>query len=569
MMRSGSDTRLTLIIVLVVIQIILTFVDLLTGQDRITIPADAANFAAQDLVAMPAIDRPFQLYVWGLPITSDWQRINCFAVNMAASQSARVIYPVSVGRGHLLRWDLRAMGVTPEGTARLRKLLIETCVLDPFFYENATATVVNTGTVTIKYGLVADGNGGKHWVPWDDIPSGAYYWDTKFFTESVGGDVTKDNRQLAAHLGIEQRELLFELAGGNPAPIVSARHLLEVLLTTTGIGRYYDFVGVAGKDRDEILASLGASQKISGRLNAVTGWAFVQSKVTGKWRIVLWFQGATGPTFATLDFDDTQTSSKENPFYQLIATLDGFLGGTNKPLHVAEEIISLRPNGSQVGYLINAADGNKLADSVPETIAKDHNIPSPGERGGSGSALLIPNTGCIICHGPNGGYQPLGTVMSPAKLKRLDIFDDFQARDDFEAIDQLSAIFGKGADKLTTHRALQRATEDYGTFVFRSTKGWKTEEMSEKFREYFYGWKYDLVTPRQACLELGYQVAEDADSEAILNKLIPDAAPIEGSGVAYEDRTIGFLKSGIPVQRHAWNEIYAHAATRRKELKNE
>ncbi len=500
-----------------------------TGQEitKVHTPAQATIWAADDAATLPIDMRPFVRYQYLPPwATEKWAGALSLAVNMAASQSSLVHFPVVTGQGRLLRWDLRLLAPKDRELARLIQVWDETASADPYFY-----TLQRVKVETKPY-RAADGKTYTHKL-----------------VEAFG---------FAPHIPAQEAGLLLGFTDPDPLdefpvfPIARADVFLSLMLSSIDGGRYYDFLQLVrnpekGTERDALFRRLGANEDFS-RANAGDRRVGIfESLVTGKPRQVEYLRGlagrqSEGRIFVTFDIADGDLSVTQHPIYNLLSFQ-----------HAAEEIIWERPNGLHGFALVD--NKGRLQDEVPPDIARDHNVPAPY------TARLQSALSCITCHGSDDGLKPADNDVKRILAGRLNLFDDVSQTglSRQQVVEELSGKFGGDFDKL-----LRRGRDDYSDAVFRATGGMQIAEVSTLIGEIYGFRRYQKVTPRQALLELGYSLPEDAPPEqvvAVLGTYLPDNPP-DANGFVFEQLAIGLLKQGQEIRRADWDREYSAAAFR-------
>jgi len=195
-------------------------------------------------------------------------------------------------------------------------------------------------------------------------------------------------------------------------PTCSADIFLAYCWTNVSGGQYYDLMGFRNDrerlTRDRILLTLGVNDKDFQKRALVH-----RSGVTGERRVVVEQVGKTGlKVWRTLDVGYSDRDANQD-----------FLLDLDNEKYTAEEILFETPVGLH-GYILSDDVGN-LVDSVPEDIAVDTTIPSPGRMrrgGGTGQKILQPGLSCISCHAKGEGMlsvadmfknQPATTGVAP------------------------------------------------------------------------------------------------------------------------------------------------------------
>lgn len=531
-MRIGIEVRNVLILLLAMA--LFFFVGRWSmGQEitKVHTPAQATIWAAADAATLPLDMRPFVRYQYLPPwATKEWAGALSLAVNMAASQSSLVHFPVVTGQGWLLRWDLRLLAPKERELARLLKVWDETASADPYFY-GLQKVKVKTDPYQAR---AADGT--------------LKTFDYKY-VEALGFNPHIPSQEAGLLIGFLDPDPLDEFP---VFPIARADLFMSLLLSTIDGGRYYDFLQLErnpekGSERDALFRRLGANEAFSRANQGDRRVGIFESLVTGKPRQVEYLRGlagrqSEGRIFVTFDIGDGDQAVTQHPIYNLLSFQ-----------HAAEEIIWERPNGLHGFALVDRA-GN-LQDEVPPDVARDHNVPAPH------TARLQAALSCITCHGSDDGLKPADNDVKRILAGRLNLFDDVSQTglSRQQVVEELAGKFGGDFDKLLT-----RGRDDYSDAVFRATGGMQIADVSSLIGDIYGFRRYQKVTPRQGLLELGYQLPEDAEPEqvvAVLNKYIPDNPP-DANGFVFEQLALGLLKQGESVRRIDWDREYSSAAFR-------
>lgn len=478
------------------------FATALRAQEKATpvaTPSDAVGWALADIATMPSSERPFQRYVW-IPPWGDpsWIGATNWAVSTAASHSQVIQLGQVLANGWMLRYDLRRLCPKVEQLAKLISTWDQLAIEDPYFH----VPVSNSG---VKAAV------------------------------------------LAPHLEQPAAVALSGLSASGGA-IYRADWLLFRMLSTLEGGRYYDFLQVERRPKNGTaqavwLASLGVYEAETQKLTADQRSAIFRSGVTGKPRRTDVFYGlgrGGNIVSVTHDLADEDINVRQHPIRNLLAFADR-----------AREIIVQRPNGTHAFALF---DGNgALQDSVPDNIARDTTVPGPH------TARLQPAISCIRCHGPHDGWQPLGNDVTKVLASGLDVFSDLADahRSRVQIVDTLVSLYAGDLD--AADGPLGRARRDYLSTTFRIVGGPRLNDagpkptsvvakVSEDIGRIYASYRYDLVTPERAALELGTK------GGTINDALGP---PIAGTAV---DPIIGTLRAGVSVNRADWETVYGDAA---------
>jgi hypothetical protein len=267
------------------------------------------------------------------------------------------------------------------------------------------------------------------------------------------------------------------------------------------------------------------------------------SQVTGKPRRIDLHRGlggraSTGQGFVTQDITDEQNDQASHPIYNLIEFNE-----------TGREVIIERNNGLHAFALFDA-QGN-LVDSVPDTIAKDHTVPSPF------TARLNPAISCIRCHASQSGIRDAPNEVAILLRGEVEIFDDLgvgSAR--FEALDHLAGLYAGDFSK-----RIRRARDDYEDAVFAVTGGMDVQKASDELALIVDSYEHTLVTASIACLEFGYRAESNESAIQWLRDNVGRYPEIE-AGISFEDPTVAALKVGIPVLRKDFERVYADTLNR-------
>lgn len=469
------------------------------------VPKDAVKAAVKVQRAIAAKNpeaAPFQTYIWipdGNPIAVSLVSVT---MNEVVSKSGVILPYYDYGKGKLLRYDFRMLAPKIGEATALKLLWEDLAFTEPYFHslvERDKKTVV--------------------------IP--------------------------ADHLGPEINEL--EHLTDSGCPIVRWDWLLIKLNTTLNGGKYYEFAGIErnpkeGTAQEAFFKSLGSSEQQVRDLKSDQRSAIFRSKVTGKPRRIDVLHGlavrpdvGTGLITITHDIAEEDVKASQHPIRNLLAFSDR-----------AREVIAERTNGLHIYALFDNA--GKLQDVVPDNIAKDHLTPAPH------SARLEPSFGCIRCHGTDGseGMKPFGNDVQKLLEKRLNVFGDLKVKQQpqSEAIDRLFGLYSGDLRK-----PIGRTRDDYSDAIFRASHGLSATDVAKYMAGLMQVYRYNEVTPKTACLELGRIVKDDEEGIVFLNNVIPDLASDE-TGTSPEDPILAALKAGININRFEWEKVYSDAMAR-------
>jgi hypothetical protein len=499
----GKINWLTVAVICLFVIVGWLFIDRVQGQEIgkwVPTPAEAVGWALGDLAAVGEADRPFQRYVW-LPPWADerWIAAVNFSVNTAASHSAVIQLATPCANGWLMRYDMRRLAPSIE---QLQKLL----------------------------------------TTWDGLALQDPYFHVPLINSKVPAAV------LAPHLRQQEAVALAGLSLSTGA-IYRADFLLVKMLSTLEGGKYYDFLQVPRKvaantnPQSAWLSTLGVFEATTKSLAADQRTAIFRSGVTGKPRRIDVFYGlGRGGNLVTIthDIGDEDVDAGQHPIRNLLAFDDR-----------GREAIVSRPNGTHAFALFD--DSGNFVDSVPDNIATDHTVPAPHTK------RLQSAISCIRCHGPHDGYQPFGNDVQTILRSRLDVFSDLAGNGVTreQVVDRLAGLYAGQLD--VPDGPIGRGRRDYSAAVYRIVGGAYGDApsvvtaASDHVSGIFANYRYDVVSPQRACMELGLSV-EPNQGIAGLEKMMGNEI-----GVAI-DPISGTLRAGIAVNRSDFEHVYADLA---------
>lgn len=466
-------------------------------------PADACIAALADVQTIAPAERPFVRYLWSIDGTEQTWTAASWAVNYGVSLAQTQLPPKSMAGGHLIRYDLRNCVSRADELPRMVALLAHLAETDPYFNVD-----------------------GLHLVP---VPR---------FRHANGNWYTRDYRQLrgpAPHTGEAHKQLAAAI--GCRAPILEARWFARMTLTTLEGGMYYDFRGltVGRTTLEGYLRSRGFDQAAIARIRTGERALILISAVTGKPRAVDYVQGASaqpsvagGRAFITTETKNANQSIESHPFYNA-------LGSRGDAFEVVVE------RGRALEYTL-FDENRRLARSVPEDVAADHEIPVPHTR------QVQPAMGCIRCHGKDGGWRTFGDDLGSLLVHDfgngtgLGPIADLSQTDQADALIRIRELFGGEPAKV-----LRDARFDHATNIFKITGGQAPETAAANLSAAFHSLEYATVTAEQAAVEVGRPGVKFADA-------VPANQP--------EDILIGALRAGRQITRRDWERVYALAAER-------
>lgn len=333
-------------------------------------------------------------------------------------------------------------------------------------------------------------------------------------------------------------------------------------------GLYYTFRGIKkggrekGTDLDALLEQLGVGnieagvtfEKLFEKVGTDQRAAIFRSKVTGRPRLVIWFQSPAGRETMGLVFITRDVKSKDVDIGQhpVLNLLEFKFAGS--------EVIFVLPNGLH-GFAIVNAQGD-LLDEVPIDIAADRTVPAPHHP-------RLETRSCIFCHNTTGtalGLQPFGNDV------KLMLSSYFNAYGDRAQLDELVADTLNRIDSLysgSPEAILMKARNDYNYSFLKATGpieegGDQTEIVrlaTENLMRVYSKHNWETVSPQRALYELGFVAPREHAKDALWILLPPEVS--SGDGVIIpEDARIWAIKQGIEINRTDWAFVYPFAAAR-------
>lgn len=580
---------------------------------------ELVKMAIMDLQTIPLIHQPFIRYL----AIQDGEMLSvrtCSLTMNYLSRASTIIRPMPLFDSHLVRIDLRLYAPRQEDLAEWLTLW-EELSFDPMFALLITKDTINFSglrpeqlpkrkvkkTVIKKVKIpgkireekrVIDHPGGDLVYPdgrgtVENVKPGKYVMDLRFDeggserdvaeqveVEVVGlGEGVDVVRLDGGHIDPAAFQQLQTLTG-SLAPIVDhnyfkARALSTIrdkgVFTTIWGGLYYEFRGikkskdVKGKEKvtdlDVFFEGLGignikggeTAEQLFDRLRSDQRLAVFRSNVTGKPRDVSMFHTPAereGSSWGAItgDVKDQSVDIGDRAYANLL-----------NPRRDAREAIFPTANGFPIFALFNGQGVRQ--DEVPPDIANDDTIPPPYTR------RLQPGIGCIRCHGPHDGWQPLqNDVAEMMKNRRFDIFDDLSSKSRFntDIIDRLAGLYSGSFAK-----NLRRARDDFAEASLKATGPWPdgdlqvdlakkaSARLSSEYAEY----NYELVDAQKACRELGHDLGKE-EAVAFLKASLPPDPRSRIGDVFPEDPRLIALESGISILRTDWSLFRPFAAER-------
>ncbi len=516
---------------------------------------DAATIALGDAHKLPPEVRCNVRYLWVRGAAETSARAGSLAVNYV-SRDTEITRPAMIGKDGLLllRVDLYSYAAKASDRRDIVRIW-EEFQNDPVFSRFITKA-------TIKFNPVLVIPLAKRWVekkcePYS-APDGNTY-NTKWIRESyqpTAADLAKIDviRTPSEAIDPEVWRELCDLTGSE-APIVSLPYFVYRALSTIeddGVfkeiwgGLYYDFAGykrnVKGKtDLDGIFESIGLpnADKFFEDVRADRKIAMIRSGVTGRERAVAIFPfpGVQdgGVVRISLDLQQSSVDLDSDPFANL---LDPVIDG--------QELIFTAPNQL---HRFAALDGKrKLVQEVPDKIAHDTTIPSPHPQRLQGAL------GCIACHGPNDGVQPLrNQILDLAKV--VNILGDQGRTDQFEANRRITRLYAGDPERGKLATLIRRVKDDYASAVLAATGPWPGSPdqsdvvrlASAKLADVRNTYVYELVTPARALIDLGVEPGPDPV------KTLKEIILVNPGPLGLEDVRFAPLLAGIGINRFKWD----------------
>jgi hypothetical protein len=554
----------------------------------VTVPAVAAELAAEDLESVAPEERAFTRYVWVKNGSQASYQAVAFVLN-TTSRSSVIVQPRAVGRGDavLVRVNLKdfapvladlkewlelwdELQFDPDFSLLVTKDLIPLLDLDlPKVKKKVVETTQKKRTVKQRVAL-----GGNQFAVRDveETYSEETVREVEVPVSELGKDVVRFDAEHVPHFP-KLREATKSLA-----PIVSHQYLFARMLSTIkgkGAfrtifgGLYYEFAGIRragqkGSDEDLLFESLGVGNIAAGvtaadifdRIRGDGRVGIFRSLVTGKPRRVDYFRTLLGWCFVTHDVSDEDIDVGQHAIMNLVEFVD-----------FAREVIFTRANG-MLGYALFNGRGT-LQEFVPQNVAVDHRIPEPYTNTLQGAVA------CIRCHGPDrDGWKPLVNDVKILLARDVGVFGDLVKKD---ARDRIRGWYGGEPEE-----ALEPLRNSYAAAVLRATGTWKvspdqtdvvvlaSQRVASDWDSYF----YRTVGPVEALRELGFDVPLDSaitDGDEARRKQREQAVehlrillpPVPVNGVIVpEDVRIAALKSGLEINRVDWSLVTAFAARR-------
>lgn len=488
---------------------------LINEPKQIPGPSDWVVWAVEHQLSLPEHLRPNYRYV-AIPPWGDvsWQHSVTLALNLAASRTPLQVRPHWIANGYLGAVDLTTLATNPNHLKNLIETWDSISIDEPYVHVDST-NVINGNS---------QGDGGSSGVA-----------------------------VVPPHISPEAAQMLASLASA-PVPVYRADHLMVELLDR----KYYEFRGYVKDDgtlinQEELFASIGLDEDKARQINGDIRTATLHSLNTGHQRRVDVYGGLSsryneGRVFVTRDAVREEQDPNKLPLSNLLAFRNA-----------AREIIYEMPNGLH-GFALTDGDGN-LARAADPNVAVDETVPSPYPK------ILSGAISCVRCHGVNSGLQPikhdLAKILDSGANLIFDVSDTNLTQ--AEAIERINALYRSPE---VVDKKIQRSREDINDAVFLLTDGYyvKPDDPYSVPRAFAAiakihdDYRYKLVTPRQALLELGFETTKEEDE-------LRHLATVLGPSASEVSPTEAALRSGLPVLRSDFEVAYLDLAVKAKQFK--
>lgn len=520
-------------------------------------PADAVYLAYLDAKRLPPSEARYTRYVWNYRGSYKHAQAFSCVLNFSVVTAAEPLMfpPVPGTDNQLIRINLARACPQKEDLHRVIRVWDELAERESYFHvqRNITVDVQQTGSkrkkVKVRPYLADDGK----WYDWK--------WE-----EAEAVELTQVKEQRIDFALGSDRALLVELGAMTASvnPIMRYDQATRLLLDDFDGGVYSKIRGFdqfkaadGNTALENLLAAYGADIKRVRELRADERAAMFRSEISGKPRSMQFFLGigrvsTTNGLFTITDdiFDENHRAESDAVRQLLNLKPDG------------HEIIWTLPNGFLAFALADAQENLVFEEGAPPNLVADHEIPRPYTK------VLRNAISCIRCHIKGAGYREFYNDVK--SLERLglpaadDLSDDKQARDTY---DRLRGLYG-GDPRIAVNEARRR----HADAIFRATAfgggdGLEAEEAYRTVTEINDTYAYDLVTPQQACLEMGYLVPAE-HAAALFNQLVP-RLPGQDNLLSPEDPYIQALRGPdpitgrwLPVTRANWEPIFADVMLR-------
>lgn len=553
---------------------------------RTVVPANAVAWAWEDLQRLSSRDAPYVRYVW----CETKEQAKRLSLTLNYNSRVGLVYRPPLAVMQVIRVDLRWLYDRGKDLDEALALW-ENFRYDPRFSRLVTGDGIK-GQALVEAAVQKEWKRVAVTVPRYKHTDGYYYtqkweWREVEVPAAKAAAVKKEVLVVDEVSRVVDQKMWLDLVKttGSEAPLVSAGYLIPRMLGTKKFrglfkelygGLYYDFTGIAqvraaaeksGKaDLDEYLKRLRVDTGAKGflaffnELPSSQKLAMFRSDVTSLPRAVVWFstlavrpgEGAS-IVFVTMDLLEEDVDIGRHPLYNLV---------NNKPR--AYEVIALRGNTLQE-YTLFGEDG-QLLDEGDINVAADHEVPKPYHP------VLESGIGCIRCHGPKDGWQPMrNDAIKIIKRGGVDVLDDVSVGDKNDPYRQEKAValiarLYSGSPDL----ALSRARDDYAQAVLRATGRWDglddqkaiIPEVSAGLARDWAGYKYTMVDRAYALKDLGFQVEVDRVEFWFKVLVVPDRRADTGKGFVQEDPAIAALHEGVLINRSDYDLVRDYLAER-------
>ena len=536
----------------------------LTDGSKVTTALDACELAEKDAESLGDAAR-CAFYVWvpdHIEPASGFGQTSLIA-NSTFSRTPNIVQPTAIAGGRIVRLDLDKFAAKDEQVEELLKLRELLAPLDTVFNDEGDDCEI----------LLADGSWGKaSFVRRERDTCHVTYGGKPFRFPSSN---VRLHFGPADYLGSDGEEL-FALTHSQ-VPIMRLDEFVRATFSTVNGGQYYRLVGTkatlaetirefCGDDAAEKVTRASDTMrqaeaesrqtgqplaKIASRLDpelAKSKCYISQSGVTGRQRLVLAINGEAIPPavgtqriFVTFDIQEGNVDPESDPRRSPL-NFDKYDGG---------EAIFHNINGTLVYLVTDAQD--RVIDSVPDNVTAD--TAALKVRSNAASLRVFSGLSCANCHEQgekNYGWQPV--PRSEAMQRRLFTFlDDDSQRSRREAVQRFTAQYSGDLNPL-----LDDARIVYQHQAQLATRHTSTRETIFGMADQYWGSLYDLVTPRQALMELTGEVEPNDKAAGRLLEIVRDV-PFDERHVE-RDVILADLADGLSVTPAQWRAIYQETA---------
>ncbi len=474
----------------------------LTAHAQPRIPATAAGMV---LELQGQLGRNDQMRWLWCPAGSDAEYATaCVALNVALNRSTTPYRPPRMAGGALVAVDLGQLGDTVEDVAKVTQL-------------------------------------------WDSLAADEPYFT--FTQKVVTHDPKKKSADTVATVVAPAPHLGEEGAYVGVGRVYRVDQFARRMLSSIDDGQYYAARNISSKTKmRDYLRSRGFDLD-SAQQRLATDQLVTLSNVTSRVRVVKLGQSqgvkpskGRGLVSITCDLADKPNDPNRNGFQSLLnESFDAF------------EIILTLATGQQEFTLWDGKE-NLLTEAAPN-VATDSTVPKPF------NARLQPAIGCIRCHGPTEGLQPLSSqfVFDNQGFGRVlaDLSRGAKAIDQFRAIQTIRSRYG--ASQGEVDHLLQDGRDSlarqYDFMDLKQAHGAKAayEATARVVNAYQYRW----LNARDVDNELGIDAG--ADPVGAFNAAIPATADILPDGSA---GILNRIRNGKEITRQEWEQTFIDAMTK-------